>query len=174
MEWITTFLEGLSFEALYGGILRFVFPILSILILGRCAKALLTFQREPEYWAYVVLPGGDRLPVTHWETLLGRGKNCDLVLDYPTISRSHAVLTRYDDGSWSISDVGSKGGVEVNGTAVRSCALEYGDTISLGGVKVTLVPFSREQESRQAAARTLAGRQIRPAITLFYLTLFQP
>lgn len=173
MEWITTFLDALSFEALYGGILRFVFPILSLLILGRCAKALLTFQREPEYWAYVVLPGGDRLPVTHWETLLGRGKNCDLVLDYPTISRSHAVLTRYDDGSWSISDVGSKGGVEVNGKAVRSCALEYGDTISLGGVKVTLVPFSREQESRQAAARTLAGRQIRPAITLFYLTLFQ-
>ena len=147
MEWITTFLDALSFEALYGGILRFVFPILSLLILGRCAKALLTFQREPEYWAYVVLPGGDRLPVTHWETLLGRGKNCDLVLDYPTISRSHAVLTRYDDGSWSISDVGSKGGVEVNGTAVRSCALEYGDTISLGGVKVTLVPFSRRMDS---------------------------
>ena len=95
--------------------------------------------------------------MTHWETLLGRGKNCDLVLDYPTISRSHAVLTRYDDGSWSISDVGSKGGVEVNGTAVRSCALEYGDTISLGGVKVTLVPFSREQEYRQAAGSDTGG-----------------
>ena len=31
-----------------GGVLRFVFPLLAIAILARCAASLLTFRREPE------------------------------------------------------------------------------------------------------------------------------
>ena len=173
MELLSRLFGSVDVAAVYGAVLRYVFPILALMILVRCAKSLLTFAKEPEVWAYLALPSGDRLPVTHWENTVGRGHGCDLILDYPTISRSHAVLTRYDDGSWTVSDVGSKGGVEVNGERVDICALEFGDTISLGGVAVTLVPFTREQESDQAARRTRAGRQIRPGLTLFYLTLFQ-
>lgn len=173
MDFLENLLGDLSFAAVYGSILRYVFPILAIIILGRCAKSLLTFRKEPEVWAWLALPSGDRLPVTHWENIIGRGKNCDLMLEYPTISRSHAVLTRYDDGSWTISDVGSKGGVEVNGKKVSIHALEYGDTIGLGGVTFTLVPFTPEEEAEQASTRTRAGREIRPGTTLFYLTLFQ-
>ena len=153
--------------------LRYLFPVLALIILGRCARSLLFFHKEPEIWAWLAAPNGDRLPVTHWETLLGRAKNCDVVLDYPTISRSHAVLTRYDDGSWTISDVGSKGGIQVNGQTTSMEVVSFGDKISLGGVEFTLVPITKEQEVIQASVRTRAGDVIRPAFTLILLSLFQ-
>ena len=153
--------------------LRYLFPVLALIILGRCARSLLLFHKEPEIWAWLAAPNGDRLPVTHWETLLGRAKNCDVVLDYPTISRSHAVLTRYDDGSWTISDVGSKGGIQVNGQTTSMEVVSFGDKISLGGVEFTLVPITKEQEVIQASVRTCAGDVIRPAFTLILLSLFQ-
>lgn len=162
-----------SFAALYGSVLRYLFPVLALILLGRCAKSLLTFRREAEIWGWLVLPSGDHLPVTHWESLIGRGKNCDIAVDYPTVSRSHAVLTRYDDGSWSIADVGSKGGIEVDGKPVSFCSLEYGDAVSLGGVTFHLLPASAGEQARMASARTKAGRNVKPAATLFYLTLFQ-
>ena len=97
------------------GALRYVFPLLALVILIRCGRSLLMFRREPEVWAWLAGPTGDRIPVMHWESLIGRGKGCDVTLEYPTISRTHAVLTRYDDGSWTIMDAGSTGGVFVNG-----------------------------------------------------------
>ena len=170
LEQLNRLLDG---AAVYELILRYLLPVLALLILGRCARSLLTFQKEPEVWAWLATPDGDRLPITHWETLLGRAKNCDVVLDYPTISRSHAVLTRYDDGSWTISDVGSKGGIEVNGVPVSMEVVSFEDTISLGGVMFQLVPITKKQEVIQASVRTRAGGEIRPMATLVLVTLFQ-
>ncbi len=155
------------------GVLRYVLPILAIVILGRCAKSLLLFDREPEVWAWLSGPNDTRLAITHWETLLGRAKFCDVVLEYPTISRSHAVLTRYDDGSWTISDIGSKGGILVNGKPVSMEVVDFGDKISLGGVEFQLVPITKKQEVIQASVRTRAGESISPGLTLFWLSVFQ-
>lgn len=171
--WLQTAAAKLQFASVYSAVLRYVFPALALIILCRCGRSLLFFKKEPEIWAWLATPTGDRIPVTHWENLLGRGKNCDVMLEYPTISRSHAVLTRYDDGSWSISDVGSKGGICVNGKETAMSPLSFGDVISLGGVEFALVPITKEQEAIQAAARTRAGREVRPSLTLLLLTLFQ-
>ena len=173
LELLSRLMEQVPAGDLLNAILRYVFPVLALVILGRCARSLLLFHKEAEIWAWLSTPAGDHLPVTHWETLLGRAKTCDVVLDYPTISRSHAVLTRYDDGSWTISDVGSKGGIQVNGVATAMEVVSYGDKISLGGVEFTLEPITKKQEVIQASVRTLAGDTIRPAFTLFFLTLFQ-
>ena len=116
---------------------------------------------------------GTHIPVTHWESLVGRGAGCDVQLGYPTISRTHAVLTRYDDGSWTISDAQSKSGVFVNGRQTALAALRFGDVITMGGVNFTLVPITKEQERIQAGTRTRAGRAVRQAPTLLLLTLFQ-
>lgn len=162
-----------GFAAVYSGILRYILPLAALLILWRCGRSLLAFRREPEVWAWLASPSGDRIPVTHWESLVGRAKSCDVVLDYPTISRRHAVLTRYDDGSWSVSDIGSKGGIRVNGADTAMCAVGFGDVISLGGVNFTLVPITKEQERIQASVRTRAGKEVSPALTLMLLSLFQ-
>ena len=47
MDFLENLLGDLGFAAVYGSILRYVFPILAIIILGRCAKSLLTFRKEP-------------------------------------------------------------------------------------------------------------------------------
>ena len=153
--------------------LCYVFPVLALGILVRCAVSLLTFRREPEVWAWLTTPDGTHIPVTHWESLVGRGAGCDVQLGYPTISRTHAVLTRYDDGSWTISDAQSKSGVFVNGRQTALAALRFGDVITMGGVNFTLVPITKEQERIQAGTRTRAGRAVRQAPTLLLLTLFQ-
>ena len=78
----------------YLAILRYLMPILMAFLLILCGRPLLTFRREPEIWAWLILPDGKKLPITHWENVIGRSKRSDIVVDFPTISRNHAVLTR--------------------------------------------------------------------------------
>lgn len=162
-----------DFPNVYIAILRWVAPILMAVILYRCAKPLLSFRREPEIWAWLRLSDGNSLPVTHWENVIGRDKRSDIVIDLPTISRNHAVLTRYDDGSWTITDAGSKGGVEVNGQRTQICALEPEDVITIGGCNMKLEPISQWQENRLAQIRTKAASPWTSAFNLMLLTLFQ-
>ena len=82
------------------------------------------------------------------------------VIDTPSIAKSHAVLTRYDDGSWTISDIGSRGGVSVNGRQTEIVAIDENDVITLGNLELRLVPNSKREQARQAAGRTKAGHRI--------------
>ncbi len=141
----------------YIGIMRYLAPILASVLLLRCAKPLLTFRREPEIWAWLCLEDGKKLPITHWENVVGRSKKSDIVIDFPTVSRNHAVLTRYDDGSWSIADAHSKSGVRVNGRSIQISAITPEDTIEIGGLPMTLQPISHRQEQRLAQLRTKAS-----------------
>ena len=130
-----------TFVNVYLAVMRFAAPILALILLWRCCKPLLTFRREPEIWAWLCLNNGDKLPITHWENTIGRHKRCDILIDFPTVSRNHAVLTRYDDGSWTITDTDSKDGVRVNGRKVTISAIHEEDVISIGGVEMTLKPI---------------------------------
>ena len=165
--------EGFTALSIYQGALRLSLPILALLIVIRSARSLLGFRREPEVWAWLRLATGELLPVTHWENLLGRKKNADIVLDFATVSKNHAVLTRQDDGAWTVTDIGERGRVEVNGTPVISGRVEYGDTVSLGGLEMVLEPVSKEEARLQAKSRTKAGKGNSPGLTLLLLTVFQ-
>ena len=157
----------------YIAALRYALPVMAAVILGRAAWSLLSFRREPEIWAWLSMPNGDRLPVTHWESTIGRAKSSDICVQYPTVSRLHAVLTRYDDGSWTVSDAAGKGGVKVDGKPVTIGEVRYGQLIELGGVNFTLVPITAEQEQAQAEYRARPGGRMRHWVTLVLLSLFQ-
>ena len=157
----------------YLAILRWIAPVLALIILFRCVKSLLTFRREPEIWAWLCLADGKKLPITHWENVIGRSKRSDIVIDFPTISRSHGVLTRYDDGSWSIADADSKDGVMVNGKRIRIKSLNPEDVISIGGIEMKLQPISRRQEQRLAQLRTKASSVFTSFMNVMLLSLFQ-
>ncbi|MBE6985321.1 MAG: FHA domain-containing protein [Ruminococcaceae bacterium] len=152
---------------------RFFAPAIAILILWSCIYPLLRFRREPETWGWLLMPDGRQVPVTHWESIIGRAKNSDISINFPTVSRSHAVLTRFDDGSWSITDIGSRGAVSVNGTPVSVCAVNYGDTISLGGLEIKLLPVTAQEMENQRYSRTRPNQVSIPWLTLLLLTVFQ-
>ena len=165
--------DGITPLSIYQGALRLSLPVLALLIVIRSARSLLGFRREPEVWAWLRLATGELLPVTHWENLLGRKKSADIVLDFATVSKNHAVLTRLDDGGWTITDIGARGRVAVNGTPVVSRRVEYGDTISLAGLEMVLEPVSKEEARLQANSRTKAGKGNSPGLTLLLLSVFQ-
>ena len=142
-----------TFFYVFVSIFRYVAPILVFIILLRSIKPLLTFRREPEIWAWLCLSDGKKLPITHWENVIGRSKRSDIVIDFPTVSRNHGVLTRYDDGSWTIADADSAGGILVNGKKVRIWALQPEDVISIGGAQMRLQPISHKQEQKMAEVR---------------------
>ena len=157
----------------YVGFLRWAVPILTAVLLLRCVLPLLTFRREPEIWAWLNLSSGEQVPITHWENVIGRSKSSDVTIDFPTVSRNHAVLTRYDDGSWTITDAGSKGGTYVNNRRVQICALTPKDRISIGGVEMQLQPITQRQEERQAELRTKAASGWDTVTNLMLLTILQ-
>ena len=175
MDRIVEFVTGLpiDFSNVYIAVLRIIAPVLMAVILWRAGRPLLTFEKQPEVWANLILPDGSELPVTHWENIIGRHSQSDLVIDLPYISKNHAVLTRYDDGSWTITDTDSSGGVTVNGEPVQIYALMEGDVIGLNGVEVRLEPTSEEQERTKSQVRRSGATLAGSAGNLLLLTLFQ-
>lgn len=162
-----------TFIQVFQAILRYLAPALIALLLYRCIRPLLTFRREPEIWAWLCLEDGRKLPITHWENVIGRHRRSDVVVDVPTISRNHAVLTRYDDGSWSIADAGSKSGVLVNGRRVEIAPLDETDVITIGGVHMKILPMNKRQEGRLAQLRTQAATPLDSLANLLLLSLLQ-
>lgn len=155
------------------GILRYGAPILALILLLRCLKPLLTFRREPEIWAWLCLDDGTKLPITHWESVIGRSKRSDIVIDVPTVSRSHGVLTRYDDGSWTVTDSDSSNGILVNRKKVKIRALTPKDIITIGGVDMRLEPISQKQEQKLSQLRTKGSSFVSGLVNLLILTLLQ-
>ncbi len=175
MEGFMQMFSGASevYVHVYQAILRYVFPLLAGLLLFRTVRPLMTFRREPEIWAWIYVSNGKRLPITHWENVIGRSKRSDVVVNVPTVSRNHAVLTRYDDGSWTISDANSKSGVFVNGEKVDISPIEEEDIFTIGGVDMKLVPISRKQENILAGLRTKAAKPMGSVFNTLILTLIQ-
>ena len=162
-----------TYVNVYIAVFRYVAPILAALILLRAIGPLLRFRREPEIWAWLCMSDGKKIPITHWENVIGRDKKSDVVIDLATISRTHAVLTRYDDGSWSISNVETAGDVLVNGKSVTIRALKKNDVITMGGLEMTLQPISAKQEKRLAQIRTKASSFGVGVTNVVLLSLFQ-
>lgn len=73
----------------------------------------------------------------HGELLLGRSRDCDVVLGEESVSRRHACLL-FRDGHWVIRDLGSTNGTTVNGVTVGRCCLRPGDRVTLGHALVEI------------------------------------
>jgi pSer/pThr/pTyr-binding forkhead associated (FHA) protein len=63
--------------------------------------------------------GGDPIPLTKPELVIGRRAGCDIRLDYENISGKHCNL-RFLNGIWMVRDLGSTNGTTVNGTPIAS------------------------------------------------------
>jgi Protein of unknown function (DUF3662)/FHA domain len=71
--------------------------------------------------------------------VLGRSRDCDVLLEDPNVSRHHAEI-RPSGGSWTVRDLGSTNGVKVNGRRLdpsRPQSLKPGDELLIGTTRVT-------------------------------------
>ena len=64
-----------TYSDVYIALCRYGAPILIGVLLLRCFLPLLTFRREPEIWAWLSMPDGEKVPITHWENVIGRSKS---------------------------------------------------------------------------------------------------
>ena len=153
---------------------RWIFVFLAVLILVRSIRSLLAAKNPSELWAYISLPDGSSQPLNHWENLIGRAKNSDIVVDFMTVSRQHGTLVRDDDGNWFYNDLDSKGGSQINGHDVfRQTPVHMGDTISLAGVDCVLLPASYKEKQENIRIRRRATKTFSPWFSLVILTIFQ-
>jgi len=84
---------------------------------------------------------GKRILVPAAGAVLGRSRECDIVLGDSNVSRRHAEIRPAGPG-WTVADLGSTNGVRVNGRpAAGAVALASGDRLELG-----TVPMSFEVE----------------------------
>ncbi len=76
---------------------------------------------------------------------LGRGSDCDVVLDDAAVSRHHARISRDSFGRWIIEDLGSQNGILVNGQRVRAQALAPGQGVSIRPFTMSLSQGSDQE-----------------------------
>ena len=106
----------------------------------------------PSRRARLVVKNGE-LAGTSWElasseSLIGRNPTADIALSDEGISREHAIVL-YDEVSdaYSVEDLQSTNGTQVNGKRVRSATLAHGDEVRIGR---TLFEFVRENGTKPA------------------------
>lgn len=153
---------------------RFSMLLSAVWILVRCCRSLFGQKAENEIWGVVTLDNGGRYDLTHWENVIGRARNCDIRVNFPSVSRSHATICRDDAGHWHVFPINTDAGVLINGTRTHTVAeVHAGDSICVGGVELYFFPADAAQEARLAQKRTRPGRFVSPTATLMLLTLFQ-
>lgn len=98
----------------------------------------------------ITLPNGQSFHHSLGSTpaLLGREPTCDIHIDDPSTSRSHARISPSAEGHL-IEDLGSKNGTLVNGLPATRQTLADGDVITLGAVSI------RFSDEFSASARTV-------------------
>lgn len=116
---------------------HYMLPVLAIAVLILCFSAL--FKRRPVSLGKARLintVNADVYPLVSRETSVGRHKNCDIILNYPTVSKVHAVIICGKDG-WYITGIRSGTDVIVNGNPIeKKSLLVSGDKITLGSINL--------------------------------------
>ena len=92
---------------------RYVIPLIAIAIVGFCVPSLIKGNKEIGITGYLYnAANGEKIPLSGYEVSIGRSKVCDIVLNYSTVSRFHAVLSKHKEG-WRITDTMSKTGTYI-------------------------------------------------------------
>jgi hypothetical protein len=87
---------------------------------------------------------GKEIPLLHPQIVLGRGKNCDVIIPDPIISRKHLQISTEEivnnekgkKFNVILKDLGSKNGTVINYSRVKETVLHPGDKIILGRISL--------------------------------------
>lgn len=116
---------------------RYLLTGMGVIILVACCVSLMKIKAPKVTPAlFIDTVNGKEHPVTHWETSIGRSNACDVVLEFETVSKFHAVLTKQKKG-WVITDTHSKTGTYVNNKKISEpTVIKNGDVVTFGRVSL--------------------------------------
>lgn len=158
----------------YTEVVRWIMPFLALGILLTVLKSMLKVKNPNETWAYLVNPAWGEFAIHHWECTVGRAKNCDIVVNFPTISRMQWALSRDDAGEWMVADLSGKGMSRLNGKKLRGYqVISDGDILAAGDVEFGFSLISEEENKAQMENRLKKSKPLPPWKYLFLLTVFQ-
>lgn len=133
--------EAYSFFYTYFlAVFRWVIPLVAVTVVVLWYKTLVA--RKPKAAVYAALVGedGQRMPITFFETSVGRKKSCDIRINMPTVSRINAVITKEEDG-YRVRNVSDHDNIEIDGALLEEDGyLRAGETLSIGGYHMKLMP----------------------------------
>ncbi|HKY39725.1 MAG TPA: FHA domain-containing protein [Polyangiaceae bacterium] len=72
--------------------------------------------------------------------VIGRGEECSISVNHPSVSRVHAEVHALGDGRYELVDSGSANGIRVNGVELPRSLLDARDMIELGDVVFKFIP----------------------------------
>lgn len=101
--------------------------------------------------------------LTKIRTSIGRGEDCDIVLDGETVSRLHCEIVRFG-GAYVVQDF-SRNGTYVNSQRVQQTQLQDGDQIRVGQ-NILLVQLSSATGTGVLNSRQTAPHRLPPVIEL--------
>lgn len=116
-------------------VFRYLIPALCFIIVAYCIVHLLQ-SKAPKVTPACLIDEmtGEEYLITNWETSVGRSNACDIVLNYSSVSRFHAVISKHKKG-WVLTDTNSSAGTYIGSTQVeKNVVISDGDEISFGGI----------------------------------------
>jgi signal transduction histidine kinase/pSer/pThr/pTyr-binding forkhead associated (FHA) protein len=91
-------------------------------------------------------------------TTLGRGSNCDVILDDAAVSRLHARISQDPFGRWIVEDLDSQNGVLIEGKRIKAQAVLPNQTINIRPFNLSI--------SQESGRHVLEGTAPRSTILL--------
>ncbi|HMI78746.1 MAG TPA: FHA domain-containing protein, partial [Ferruginibacter sp.] len=67
---------------------------------------------------------------------IGRDNTNDIIINEPSISRNHAIVTNLGNGTYEVKDLGSSNGTFVNGQRIKQQVISPGDKLKAGSSMV--------------------------------------
>jgi len=104
------------------------------------AEAEAEAEAEESEPAAVITIGDQRHELSKPIVALGRSKDCEIQISDPNVSRRHAEVRR-EGTTYTVVDLDSTNGIEVDGKRVKEVVLEEGTRFTVGSTEVV---FSRE------------------------------
>ncbi|HZV03226.1 MAG TPA: FHA domain-containing protein [Planctomycetota bacterium] len=130
----------------------------------RCPCLVIGAEADPATWDQGIVVRLDRAGSASDVVVVGRGAQADVLLNCPTISKSHARFARSQDG-WSVTDLGSATGTTVEGKRLENTQtapltaprprIELGPDVAA----TFLLPEQLHAFVEEARARRAAGPQ---------------
>jgi Protein of unknown function (DUF3662)/Inner membrane component of T3SS, cytoplasmic domain len=94
-------------------------------------RAARQLEPIPDRRQALLVSEGRRNMLSGQRVMIGRSRECDIVVNDPNVSRRHIELRRGERG-WAAVDLGSTNGMKINGRRVSHAELEPGDRITIG------------------------------------------